>query len=66
MKKFLKLTSASGRQINTIYVKAQSINLIEEPKSKEEVGCILYVMAQQIPVKESLETVLDMLDKCQA
>ena len=63
VRNFIELTNASGKKLNKILVNVYSIDALEQPENTENVGCILLVNDQLLPVKESYSEVMKKMNE---
>ena len=57
---FLRLTYSGGLQLEEIIVRKSSIVAVQKPKSNK-FGCIVQMLGDKYPVKESYEEVVSLL-----
>lgn len=57
---FVELTYAGGLKLEKIYVRTSAISCIQKTTS-DKFGCIIQVMTEKYPVKESYESVKTMI-----
>ena len=63
VRNFIELTNASGKKLNKILVNVYFIDALEQPENTENVGCILLVNDQLLPVKESYSEVMKKMNE---
>jgi len=57
---YVELTYVGGLQLEQVMIKKSMISCIQKPKA-DTFGCIIQVMTEKYPVKESYESVCKMI-----